>query len=156
MTQEQLYKASVASGLKNMSWAELSGAVISTSNTEYADSFSEPRSGFSGVGAYAPIGAPTDASPSYVTPGFQLIPTVGSVCGLNFAEVIQLTEDYYAPGSIGSFNLQVALKVVNHQTEEWPASKWETIIIPMNSSICVSERGTSSLFTALLTNSVER
>ena len=26
---------------------------------------------------------------------------------LNFGEVIQLTEEYYAPGSIGTFNVQV-------------------------------------------------
>ena len=32
MTQEQLYKASVASGLKNMSWHEFSGLAVSTSN----------------------------------------------------------------------------------------------------------------------------
>ena len=35
MTKEQLYKASVTSGLKNMSWAEFSGPAICTSSTNY-------------------------------------------------------------------------------------------------------------------------
>jgi hypothetical protein len=33
MTQEQLYTASDASGLKNMSWAEFGGQATSVSNT---------------------------------------------------------------------------------------------------------------------------
>ena len=57
MTQEQLYKASVASGLQNMSWHEFSGLTVSTSNIQYNDNVAESRSGFSGVGAYGPIGA---------------------------------------------------------------------------------------------------
>ena len=70
---------------------------------------------------------------------------------LNFAEVIQLTEDYYAPGSLGSFNLQTAVTVVNNQAEQWAAGEWELILIPMNSGIFVNERGTSSVYTGLLT-----
>ena len=80
-----------------------------------------------------------------------LVPTVGSVVILNFAEVIQLTEEYYAPGSLGSFNLQVAVNVVNNQAEVWNASQWELFVVPMNSGIFVNERGTSSVYTALLT-----
>ena len=85
------------------------------------------------------------------TPGFQLTPAVGTTLVLSFAEIIQLTEDYYAPGSLGSFNLQVAIKVQNHQTEDWPVGGWELVMIPMNSGIWVNERGTSSVYTALLT-----
>jgi outer membrane protease len=48
MTQEQLYKASVASGLKNMAWAEFSGLTIGCSNTNYFDHISESRAGLSG------------------------------------------------------------------------------------------------------------
>ena len=70
---------------------------------------------------------------------------------LNFAEVIQLTEEYYAPGSLGSFNLEVAVTVVNNQAEAWAANQWELFIVPMNSGIFVNERGTSSVYTALLT-----
>ena len=58
---------------------------------------------------------------------------------IKFAEAIQLTEDYFAPGSLGSFNLQVAIKVVNHQIEDWPVGQYEMVIIPMNSCIFVNE-----------------
>ena len=150
MTQEQLYKASVASGLKNMSWQEFSGLTVSTSNIYYNDNVAESRSGFSGVGAYSVIGSAEDQA-THRTPGFQLTPTVGTMLCLNFAEVIQLTEDYYAPGSLGSFNLQISIKVQNHQIEDWVDGQWEMIVIPMNSGIFVNERGTSSVYTALLT-----
>ncbi len=70
---------------------------------------------------------------------------------LNFDEVTQLAEDYYAPGSLGSFNLQATIKVQNHQTEDWAVGGWEMVLIPMNSGIWVNERGTSSVYTALLT-----
>ena len=96
-----------------------------------------------------PVGA---GAGNVLTPGVQLVPTVGSVVILNFAEVNQLTEEYYAPGSQGSFNLQVAVSVVNNQAEQWPAGQWELFIVPMNSGIFVNERGTSSVYTALLTN----
>ncbi len=151
MTQEQLYKASVASGLKNMSWHEFSGLTVSTSNIQYNDNITESRSGFSGVGAYGIIGGAAETETVKRTHGFQLTPTVGTMLVLNFAEIIQLTEDYHAPGSLGSFNLQVAIKVQNHQTEVWVVGGWEMVLIPMNSGIWVSERGTSSVYTALLT-----
>jgi hypothetical protein len=103
MSQEQLYKASVASGL-HMSWQEFSGLTMSTSNISYNDSISESQTRIFGVGAYAPFGTGTETETYKRTPGVQLIPTVGSMLVLDFATVIQLTEDYYAPGSIGNFS----------------------------------------------------
>lgn len=147
MTQPQLYKASVASGLKNMSWDEFCGSTISVADANLASDNSESASGFGGVGAYTVKSGASVAT----TPGFQLIPTVGSVVVLNFAEVLQLTEDYYAPGSLGSFNLQLIVTAENTQHEAWAANEWELIVIPMNSGIFVNERGTSSVYTALLT-----
>jgi hypothetical protein len=70
---------------------------------------------------------------------------------LNFAEVIQLTEEYYAPGSLGTFNLQLAVQVQNNQYVDWAANSYELVIIPMNSGVFVNERGTSSTFLSLLT-----
>ncbi len=70
---------------------------------------------------------------------------------LNFAEVIQLTEEYYAPGSLGTFNLQLAVQAVNNQNDDWGAGSYELVIIPMNSGVFVNERGTSSTFLSLLT-----
>ena len=35
-------------------------------------------------------------------PSIQTVPTTGSILVLNFAEVVQLTAELYAPGSLGS------------------------------------------------------
>ena len=42
-------------------------------------------------------------------PGMKLVSTIGSILVVNFAEVIQLTDEYYAPGNSGTFSLQVTL-----------------------------------------------
>ena len=70
---------------------------------------------------------------------------------LNFGEVIQLTDEYYAPGSLGTFNLQLQLEVVNNHKVDWGSNEVELVIIPINSGCFVNERGTSSTFISLLT-----
>ena len=70
---------------------------------------------------------------------------------LNFAEVIQLAEEFYAPGSLGSFNLQLTVQAQNNQNEEWPTGGYELVIMTLNSGVFVNERGTSSTFLSLLT-----
>ncbi|MFM7988413.1 MAG: major capsid protein V20 domain-containing protein, partial [Candidatus Fonsibacter sp.] len=65
---------------------------------------------------------------------------------LNFAEVIQLTKEFYAPGSLGSFNLQLQVTVENHQNYNWAGNEYELVIMVMNSGVFVNERGTSSTF----------
>jgi hypothetical protein len=65
--------------------------------------------------------------------------------------VIQLTEEYYAPGSLGSFNLQLTVNVTNNHAYEWEGSKIEMIVMPMLSGVFVNEKGTSSTFISLLT-----
>jgi hypothetical protein len=87
MSQEQLFRNSIQSGLANMSWDEFCGSTVSSCGTTAAGN-AQLRDAFSGVGAR--IG----------NPGFQLSPTTGTILVLNFAEVIQLTEEYYAPGSL--------------------------------------------------------
>ncbi|MFM7988399.1 MAG: major capsid protein V20 domain-containing protein, partial [Candidatus Fonsibacter sp.] len=81
----------------------------------------------------------------------QYVPTTGSILVLNFAEVIQLTEEFYAPGSLGSFNLQLQVTVENNQNKTWLGSDYELVIMVMNSGVFVNERGTSSTFIGLLT-----
>jgi hypothetical protein len=137
MSQEQLFRNSVQSGLANMSWDEFCGSTVSACGG--ANTNAQIRSPYAGVGAR--IGSP----------GFQLSPTTGTILVLSFAEVIQLTEEYYAPGSLGSFNLQMAVTVQNNQYEEWAQNSYELVIIPMNSGVFVNERGTSSTFLSLLT-----
>ena len=81
----------------------------------------------------------------------KLTPTTGSILVLNFADVIQLTEEYYAPGSLGSFNLQVQVDVQNNHSTAWLSKDYEMVIMPMNTGVFVNETGTSSTFIALLT-----
>ena len=130
MSQEQLFRNSVQSGLQNMSWDEFCGSTVSASYGAYG--YTRLRSAFTGVGAR--IGSP----------GFQMSPTTGTILVLAFAEVIQLTEEYYAPGSLGSFNLQMAVTVQNNQYTDWLENSYELVIIPMNTGVFVNERGTSS------------
>ena len=76
------------------------------------------------------------------------VPTAGSLLILEFGKDIQLTEDYYASGSLGNFNLQINLQVSNQLPY---AVTPEIVIITMNSGIFVNERGTSSTYTGILT-----
>jgi hypothetical protein len=65
---------------------------------------------------------------------------------INMAEDLQLTEDWYAPGSIGNFNLQIELQVDNNVG----AADYELVLITVNSGVMVLERGSTSIFTAIL------
>jgi hypothetical protein len=150
---QQLYQNSVLSGL-HMSWEQFSGLTTSVAGRPAAfGNTSEPYSAYTGVGATFTSAYNTASATvtSTFSPGIKYIPTTGSVLALNFAEVIQLTDEYYAPGSLGTFNLQIILDVVNNHGETWPANSYEMIIIPMNSGVFVNERGTSSTFLSLLT-----
>jgi len=145
MTPQQLYRNSVQSGLVGLSWEQFSGNVSSICGRLANTAGGAPsaiRGGYSGVGANLNGGN---------NPGFQLIPTTGTILVLNFGEVIQLSDDFYAPGSLGSFNLQLTLQVVNNTNVTWFQGSYELVIIPMNCGVFVNERGTSSTYTALLT-----
>lgn len=87
---------------------------------------------------------------SYVGGASQQIPTVGSYLVLDFAKDIPLSEPYYAPSSLGQFQLQFDLDVKN-QTGAALADPYELVIITMNSGLFVCERGTSATYTAILT-----
>ena len=147
-TMEQLYRASIASGLNNLTWEEFSGVTTSVAGTGTAG-LSEPRHWYNGVGARSVVD--TSGNVTDGNPGFKLVPTTGSILVLNFADVLQLTEEYYAPGSLGSFNLQMKLTVQNNTKTPLTGSDYELIIIPMNTGVFVNEKGTSSTFIALLT-----
>jgi hypothetical protein len=146
-TTEQLYRASIASGLNNLTWEEFQG--VTTSVAGGLSGISEPRQWLCGVGARSLVDVNGNVTDGY--PGCKLIPTTGSILVLNFADVLQLTEEYYAPGSLGSFNLQMKLNVRNNTKTALGPSDYELIIIPMNTGVFVNEKGTSSTFIALLT-----
>ena len=79
------------------------------------------------------------------------MPTTGTILVLNFAEVIQLTEEFYAPGSLGTFNLQLTVQAQSNQNEDRAINGYELVIMTLNSGVFVNERGTSSTFLSLLT-----
>ncbi|MFM7987109.1 MAG: major capsid protein V20 domain-containing protein, partial [Candidatus Fonsibacter sp.] len=83
--------------------------------------------------------------------GVQYVPTTGTILVLNFAKVVQLTQELYAPGSLGSFNLQLQVTGENNQDFTWLSSEHELVIMVMNSGVFANERGTSSTFIGLLT-----
>jgi len=141
MTPEMLYRYSILSSLSNITWDEFSGQVVSVDNV--SNNESQPLTPFAGEGAKG-----TGANP---TSGIKLVPTTGSILVLNFAEVIQLTEEYYAPGSLGSFNLQLTLNCTNNHEYDWNGANIDMIIMPMLSGVFVNEKGTSSTFISLLT-----
>jgi hypothetical protein len=78
-----------------------------------------------------------------------LIRTSGSMLILEFGKDIQITEDFYASGSLANINLQVRLGIKNN-TGALLNETLEIVLITMNSGVFICERGTSSQFTGIL------
>ena len=89
--------------------------------------------------------------------------TTGSVLILEFGKDIQLP-DYFAPGSLGNFNLQFEVTVINQaivsDTMDAPPLAVQTYynvftpeicVICMNSGVFVCDRGTSQVYLGILT-----
>ena len=91
MTPEQLFRNSVQHGLANMSWDELCGCVVSCCRVRESNMGPHPYAPCVGIGSN--INGPYA---SETNPGIQYVPSAGSILVLNFAEVIQLSEKYYA------------------------------------------------------------
>jgi len=93
------------------------------------------------------------------TTGFgKEIATSGSYLMLDMGRHIQITEDYYASGSLGNFNLQFSIDVENHieapTTSGGAASTTmpiELVLITLNSGLFVCEKGQSATYTGILT-----
>lgn len=78
--------------------------------------------------------------------------THGSYLVLEFGKDIQLTEDFYACGSLGNFNLQMDITCTNNRPYNLSGTNnVEAVLITMNSGVFVCERGTSSTYTGILT-----
>jgi len=93
------------------------------------------------------------------TTGFgKEVATSGSYLILDMGRHIQITEDYYAAGSLGNFNLQFALDVENYieaPTTSGGAAPTsmpiELVLITLNSGLFVCEKGQSAVYTGILT-----
>ena len=73
--------------------------------------------------------------------------TSGSMLMIDIAKDLSLTQDYYAPGSIGNFVLNFTVRCKNYGPE---IPSVELVCMTMNSGVFVCERGTSSTYTAIL------
>jgi hypothetical protein len=108
--------------------------------------------GVAGIVAQDGLPRPSAMATSALTaPSFATIPTCGSCLVLEFGKDIQLIEDFFAPGSLGNFNIRVNVYYQNNNVSITTASTIEMVMITMNSGVFVCERGTSSTYTGILT-----
>lgn len=151
-TCEDLYRMSKDNG-SNQNWPQWLGVT----NTVYVGGVDANVAGNVASGlTYQGTGAGVyNNFTSDVPAGFTSIPSCGSVMVLEFGHDIQLVEDFFAPGSLGNFNIQIQLTVENQMC--LPAGNAagqipvEMVMITMNSGVFVCERGTSSTYTGILT-----
>jgi hypothetical protein len=133
---EDLYRMSKDNG-SNQHWNEWVGYV---------------NSSYSNISAITiPNSAVLSVSPAATAPVFSTFPTVGSCLMLEFGKDIQLIEDFFAPGSLGNFNIQVNVFIENNNDTVASGANLELVMITMNSGVFVCERGTSSTYTGILT-----
>ena len=99
---------------------------------------------------WAEFSGKADVSAASAT-GVTVIPTSGSVLCLEFGKDIELKDDYYAPGSLGNFQLQFNLQVTNNLP--YTASNFNLLTIVQNSGVFSLERGVSSSYLGILTKS---
>jgi hypothetical protein len=153
-TQEQLFHMSKEAG-SNQDWISFKGYgnfMNDRFNSQVSSSFLPP-----------PIinEPPTPFSASFqlgqTFPQATQVHTTGSYLMLDMAKHLELVEPFYAPGSLGSFQLQFNVQVENYT---WmtppgftasPELTPEIVVIPVNSGIMVTERGQSSSYTGILT-----
>lgn len=73
--------------------------------------------------------------------------STGSVLVLNFGEHINISEDYYAPSSIGQFNFNIQLNVSNYLDA---ITNVELNLVFLSSGVFSTQNGVSSLYTGIL------
>jgi hypothetical protein len=100
-----------------------------------------PYNQLSGVGA--------GTFTSQAATGLRIVPTTGSIVSLRFGTDIQIPEEFYAPSSIGQFNLQITVEVVNLTKDAW--TNYELVVLVENPGVLITDRGSSSTFVGLLT-----
>jgi len=86
------------------------------------------------------------------TTGLLEIPTSGSPVVLSMGKHIEL-DDVFASGSIGQFQLQFQVDLLNYDTTAYQPGEWELVLITQNTGVFVLERGTSQTYTAILSRS---
>ena len=150
-SQEQLYQFSREAGV-NMSWNEFKG--VRDICPAYADTVTMPAIPAVAGGAAPAIPAAALAfnlpAPS-ATAGRGQIATCGSLVKLDFGRHININQDYFAPGSIGTFQFQISnISVTNNtgvDTDGGPANQYELFVIFVYSGMIVSSLGSTGVYT---------
>lgn len=101
---------------------------------------------FSGVACKSRASSATNAT------GLFEIATSGSPLVLSMGKHIEL-DDVFAPGSIGQFQLQFQVDLLNFDANQYDPGTWELVLITQNTGVFVLERGTSQTYTAILSRS---
>jgi hypothetical protein len=89
--------------------------------------------------------------PSTAATGVSAIQTCGPILCLEFGKDIELRDDYYSAGSLGNFNLQFTMEVVNNTAVA--LANYQLMVIVQNSGVFSLERGVSSSYLGILTKS---
>lgn len=82
--------------------------------------------------------------------GVSSVETCGSVLMLDFAKHIQIAQEWFAPGSLGQFNLLFTVNCTNNTGIDYTANELQLLTVVMNSGIISTQRGVSSVYTAVL------
>ena len=88
--------------------------------------------------------------PNESAAGVSSVETCGSVLMLDFAKHIQIAQEWFAPGSLGQFNLLFTVNVTNNTGIPYAAGELQLLTVVMNSGIMSTQRGVSSVYTAVL------
>lgn len=123
-TQQDLWRMSTENGI-NQTWTEFVGQTV----------------------------VPDILSTTAGLQGLQTLATCGSLLCLEFGKDIELKDDYYAPGSLGNFQLQYTISLTNNIGEALLANAFELVTIVQNSGVFSLERGVSSSYLGILTKS---
>lgn len=149
MTPIELYRMSRDNG-SSQSWLEFSGL----SNSKVDGAYRLAQNGYAPAVANLPVSAGNANNTSVIgnlsAYGQSVLSqTTGSLLILQFGKDIELP-DYYAPGSLGNFNLQMDITVDNYNNTINPEN-YQIVCITMNSGVFITEKGQSATYTGLLT-----
>jgi hypothetical protein len=149
-TSEDLYRMSKDNG-SNQNWQQWVGFA----NSRVSSTAISAVAGAAGGTGILAKGLGAALGGNLVSSGIWSAQTCGSMLVLEFGHDIQLVEDFFAPGSLGNFNIQLQLTCDNQTNFSVGNNAGdvgvELVMITMNSGVFVCERGTSSTYTGILT-----
>jgi len=134
----------------SINWNNTSGLLASADQTAlynmsreagYNDTFTQ----WSGLGVQAPTFRQALSGANYQN--LNQFNTNGSILMLEMGRHVPLSEAYYAPSSIGQFNLQFNISVANYTNA---ALNVEVILMVQNDGVFVNNNGNSSVYTGVL------